>query len=219
MGQVTHVSNPSEYFDLLTCDKQTVTDINFLNEKMVEMRWKYIDEFSPVSNRTNVVIAAYTTAQARLKLYSYLERLGARVLYTDTDSVMFLSKAGEDNLELGDYLGDLTDELPNRTITHFVSGGPKNYAYKATVDGKPATVCKVRGITLNFKNSLEINYDTVERLVTQEPEKRISTSSDFKIVRDKTHTRLLTTSQQKDYRVVFDKRVIQEDYETIPFGF
>ena len=218
MGQVTHVSDPTEYFDLLTCDKQTVTDINFLNEN-IEMRWKYIDEFSPVSSRTNVVIAAYTTAQARLKLYSYLERLGGRALYTDTDSVVFLSKEGEDNLETGDYLGDLTDELPDGQITHFVSGGPKNYAYKATIDGKTSTVCKVRGITLNFKNSLEINYDTVERLVTQETENRISIRSDFKIVRDKTHARLLTTSQQKDYRVVFDKRVIQEDYETIPYGF
>ena len=219
MGQVAHVSSPSEYFDMLTCDKQTVTDINFLNENMVEMRWKYVDDFAPVSSRTNVVIAAYTTAQARLKLYSYLERLGKRALYADTDSVVFVSKKGEDNLELGDYLGDLTDELPGGTITHFVSGGPKNYAYKATIDGKTSTVCKVRGITLNFKNSLEINFDTVEHLVTQEPEKRISTNTDFKIVRDKTHSRLLTTSQQKDYRVVFDKRIIQDDFKTIPFGY
>jgi hypothetical protein len=39
-----------------------------------------------------VVIAAYTTAQARLKLYSYLEPLGPSALYADTDSVVYASR-------------------------------------------------------------------------------------------------------------------------------
>jgi hypothetical protein len=47
---------------------------------MVEMRYQYKEEFVEESGRTNVVIAAYTTAQARLKLYSYLEQLGPRAL-------------------------------------------------------------------------------------------------------------------------------------------
>jgi hypothetical protein len=54
---------------------------------MVEMRYQYKEEFVEESGRTNVVIAAYTTAQARLKLYCYLEQLGPRALYADTDSV------------------------------------------------------------------------------------------------------------------------------------
>ena len=36
---------------------------------------------------------------------------------------------------LGDYLGDLTDELDGDYITTFISGGPKNYAY-LTNNGK-----------------------------------------------------------------------------------
>ena len=74
-------------------------------------------------------IAAYTTAQARLKLYSFLERLGERVLYYDTDSIIYLSREGsaEYELPLGDYLGDLTDELAKdygagSYITEFASG-------------------------------------------------------------------------------------------------
>jgi hypothetical protein len=45
------------------------------------MRYQYKEEFVEESGRTNVIIAAYTTAQARLKLYSYLEHLGPRALY------------------------------------------------------------------------------------------------------------------------------------------
>lgn len=64
------------------------------------------------------------------------------------------------------YLGDLTDEVPDSTITAFVTGGPKNYAYQLqTPDAaEHHSICKVRGITLNYKNSLDINFDTVENM-------------------------------------------------------
>jgi hypothetical protein len=65
-----------------------------------------------------------------LKLYSYLEQLGLRALYADTYSVVYTSRPGDWKPELGDYLGDLTDEVPDNRIIEFVIGGPKNYAYK-----------------------------------------------------------------------------------------
>ena len=55
----------------------------------MEMRYQYKGGFVEKSGKTNVVIAAYTTAQARLKLYSYLEQLGPRAIYADTDSVVY----------------------------------------------------------------------------------------------------------------------------------
>ena len=110
MQRLSHIADPAEFFDMLTNDEQTITGINFINDDIVELRWKYCDEFVESTGRTNVVIAAYTTALARLKLYSYLEVLGSRALYADTDSVIF--KSGSPDLELGDYLGDLTNEVP-----------------------------------------------------------------------------------------------------------
>jgi len=50
----------------------------------------------------------------------------------------------------------MTNELgPDEYISEFVSGGPKNYAYKI-VNAKTSaemTVCKLRGITLNYATS------------------------------------------------------------------
>jgi len=57
------------------------------------------------------VIAVYTTAQVRLKLYQYLERLDRRALHADTDSIIFMVAPREWEPELGDYLGDLTNEI------------------------------------------------------------------------------------------------------------
>lgn len=94
------------------------------------MDWEYTDKFIESSGQTNVVIAAYTTAQARLKLYSYLEKLESRTLYCDTDSIVFNVSRGEWQPELGDYLGDLTEEVEGNEIVSFTTGGPKNYAFK-----------------------------------------------------------------------------------------
>ncbi|WAQ94993.1 hypothetical protein MAR_007464, partial [Mya arenaria] len=63
--------------------------------------------------------------QARLKLYIHLKPFGNRVLYCDTDSIVFTSTPGQWEPQLGDYLGDLTDEVSNNAITAFVTGGPK----------------------------------------------------------------------------------------------
>ena len=45
-----------------------------------------------------------------------MEQLGPRALYADTDSVVYTSRSGEWKPELGDYLGDLTDEVPDNRI-------------------------------------------------------------------------------------------------------
>jgi hypothetical protein len=193
---------------MLTSDQILVMGVNFVSDETVEMRYQYKEEFVEESGRTNVIIAAYTTAQARLKLYSYLEHLGPRALYADTDSVVYSSKSGEWKLELGVYLGDLTDEVPDNRIIEFVTVVPKNYAYKIARPDKDGntTICKVRGITLNYKNSLTINFDAIKDMVINNRDDVKTVRNDYKITKD--HKRLLTVHQDKDYRIVFDKRVV-----------
>ena len=84
---------------------------------------------------TNDVIGSYVTAGARLHLYGYLDKLKERALYTDTDSAVFIQPRDSAALvEIGDCLGAMTCELnPNEIISEFVSGGPKNYAYKTFI--------------------------------------------------------------------------------------
>ena len=55
-----------------------------------------------------------------------LKQLNRSVLYYDTDSVIYVSRPGQYAPPLGDYLGELTDELDSgEQIVEFVSGGPK----------------------------------------------------------------------------------------------
>ena len=144
MPQIKYISEPAEYFDMLTSDQILVMGIHFVSDEMVEMRYQYKEEFVEESESTNIFMAANTTAQARLKLYSYLEQLGPRALYADTYSVVYTSRPGEWKPELGDYLGDLTDEVPDNRIIEFVTGGPKNYAYKIARPDKEASPSTTR---------------------------------------------------------------------------
>ncbi|KAL1246654.1 hypothetical protein QQF64_034431 [Cirrhinus molitorella] len=71
----------------------------------------------------------FTTAHARLELYNLMDKLN-RLLYSDTDSVIFVSRDGDWMPPLGDHLGELTDEIgDDEYITEFCSSGPKSYGY------------------------------------------------------------------------------------------
>lgn len=112
-----------------------------------------------------VALSAFVTCFARLKLYDELYKLGDRVLYFDTDSITFLctGKEGEYVPQLGDYLGEFTNELDHGTyIEEFVSSCPKNNDYK-TNDGK--SVCKVKGFSLKVAASEVLNLNTMVELV------------------------------------------------------
>jgi hypothetical protein len=211
MVQVQYVKDPAVLFNKLASNNSKVTDLNFVSNSMVAMHWRHDEDFAETSGKTNVIVAAYTTAQARLKLYSYLEVLGRRVLYCDTDSVVFYSKKDDLKLPLGDYLGELTDETPGNSIQTFVTGGPKNYAYvlkRPQPDGTK-TCSKIRGITLNYKNLMDKSYSHDSIVLTD-------TST---ISRDKFATALLTTRATKVYRIVFDKRVRTDNFGSLPYGF
>ena len=73
-------------------------------------------------------IVAFTISQARLKLYGALDTLKERVLYYNTDSVIYRWKPGQVDLPLGEFLGEFTDEVSGDPIVEFVSGGAKNYS-------------------------------------------------------------------------------------------
>ena len=211
------VSDPKEYFELLSSGGVEVTNANLINDHVVEMTYVMKEPFVEASDRTNVVLAAFTTAQARIKFYKVLDALDRRVCYYDTDSIIYTVNEGEWEPPLGDHLGELTNELEDDDwIVTFVSAGPKNYAYK-THQGK--TCCKVRGITLNFRASEKVNFETMIQLVEKRDGSVITVHNPHKILRDTTDRVIVSQPQDKEYKIVYNKRVIQPDLDTLPYGY
>ena len=217
-GQSTyiHSSEPQALYGMITDPRKLLNDFTILSDDTLHVKWTYDADFLPQDKKTNVFLASMTTCWARLKLYDVLDQLGERVLYYDTDSVIFISQPSEQDPPIGDYLGELTDELPSgEHITEFVSGGPKNYAYKTSTGSE---CCKVRGFTLNFKNSSIVNFSSVKEIVTNMQDATLSVENN-KIMRDKTKLVLYNKAGKKKYRMVYTKRVIQPNFDTLPYGY
>ena len=101
MTKTELVTEPKVFFDYLDSTKYEVSDARLVNDETVEVHYTNTEEFAEQDNKTNIVIAAFTTAYARLKLYDLLDLLQERVLYYDTDSVIYVHEPGKPDPPLG----------------------------------------------------------------------------------------------------------------------
>lgn len=217
------ITNPDELFKLAFVPHYELSEVNIIDEETATANWKYTKDRYTVNKNTNIFIACFTTAYARLELYSLLDNLQERCLYHDTDSVIFTSREGEWQPSLGDYLGELTNEIPNGShITEFVSAGPKTYGYKLN-NGK--TTLKVKGITLNTLNIQTINFESLKDLVLDYPlnsepqlQKTLGIAQQG-IVRNRKYWQIETRTLRKTQKCVYTKRLLTHNFTTLPFGY
>lgn len=90
--KVTQLAQAHEMFALLNSPLVDISALRILNTDLLEVSYKRISEDRDKDTKTNTFIAAFTTCQARLKLYQFLEQLGDRAFYYDTDSVIYIWK-------------------------------------------------------------------------------------------------------------------------------
>ena len=122
----------------------------------------------------------------------------------------------------------MTSELkPWEFICEFVSGGPKNYAYKSinSVTGEEKTVCEVRGITLNYSASQLVNFESIKHmdLIGDETD-TVTVHTERKIKRKRGKNgngrlQIVKEPEDKTYRVSFFKRRRLQDNTSVPFGY
>ena len=184
---------------------------------------------------TNVYFAIFTTSWARLKLYDALEVLGERVLYMDTDSVVYYhEKESGHGLPEGDLLGEFTDELDGHHIEQWASAGPKNYCYKCGSCGKKdcdkcgTSECKVKGFSLTHGNNKNINFETMTDAIQQacRHDKTVGLkATSFRIRYDSKTRHMVSKNEEKMWSYQVDKRQLDRnnmtDYmiDTKPYGW
>ncbi|XP_046393686.1 uncharacterized protein LOC124161413 [Ischnura elegans] len=224
LTRTTVVRKLDDLYTLLSSPNVEVLRMVEINDEVLYAHWEEVAEVVTPAPSSNVVLACYTTAHARLELYKYLEKLERRTLYHDTDSVLFTQRPGEWEPPVGDYLGDMTDELSplgeGCYISEYVSGGPKNYAYIVRSKINPEfekRVCKVRGVTINSSNDEVVCFDTLKSMVLEgAPGRRLTYK--HRIYRTNKHE-VATREETKLFRVVYTKRKRDLDYDTLPYGF
>jgi hypothetical protein len=122
---------------------------------------------------------------------------------------------GKNTVKTGWLLGDWTDELGKGVwIVDWESTGPKSYCYKTNTG---EVVCKIKGFTLNYETSKKINSDSINNIL-ENKDNKISTQY-HRITRDTKTKELLNKIETKEFAFVYDKRVILENFDTIPFRY
>ena len=158
----TLVSAPEEFLNFLFSSKYDISQFHFINNDVAVIQWRYNSKCIP-SLQANIFLASFTTSYARCELYKQLDLLQERVLYYDTDSIVYLSGRDDYHPPTGNYLGQLTSELAHGDyIREWTAAGPKSYGC-ITQQGH---VClKAKGITQNYEIVKKVNFDTLTELV------------------------------------------------------
>ena len=156
--EVVHTAH--DLFALVSDPLSVIHQVRFHNDDTLEVVRTNLKENQPDNGRINIFVAAFTTCWARLKLYSYLEQLQQRVLYFDTDSVIYTAKPDQPDIPLGDYLGDMTNELDDDDfITEFTSAGPKITATRPTRVKSAAKSGDSLSMCVELNNSIMMSCD------------------------------------------------------------
>lgn len=221
------IDERDQLLDIVTNPSYETSSLYMLTSETALLSYSMVDEANMKRPNVNVAIAAYTTAHARLHLYKYLDTLGERILYYDTDSVFFTQKDNEITLPLGDYLGDLTNELSeygeNSFIDEVVFTSEKSYSFSVN-DGSPLRkyVCKVKGISLNHENSHIINFNSMKSMVLSlsSHDVRVLSLKNNVILRESDST-VYSTKKAYSFKVNATKRrkIGVSMLRTLPYGY
>ena len=204
-------------FELLM-EKDNLEDMVF--RQMNEGRWrvKYTkpSHLLPYNRRYNIYLAAAVTAQARCYLHNQMLKIGPeRVLYCDTDSIVFLYPKDAPSLT-GIGLGKWTDEHPNEVISEFFALAPKCYMLNIEED----LSIKAKGCIMSLENQKKLHREKVIHLIESYCVQKSMESvnlQNFSIFTNSndinySYGTMFSRYNHKQVRCVLNKRVLVTEY-------
>lgn len=148
MTQTKFTHELEEFHEMCRSEAVEVHDIHAVNPQCMMVTSTACEDYDEGYFESNIAIPAFTTSYARLKLLNMMEELRDRLLYFDTNSVIYIQKPGEWKPPIRNILGDWDNQLEDG-VSHtirFVLCGPKVHSYE-TNTGRIEK--KVRGMTQN----------------------------------------------------------------------
>ena len=217
--QNKYIDNEVDFYKIVLDDKIESLSLAFLNDSTVYASYEIKDEFVRQSYNTNIYIACFTTAWARLRLYEMIDRIGRNVCYMDTDSVVYIEDDSTKYIfdkYIGDSLGEWTDELDGKHIDFWACAQSKDYGYIKS-DGK--YVGKVKGFRVTAETEDKMNHQSRIDLIKGSVISVDINYSQFTIK----NSQIFTKDLIKQWGFQFDKRRIikvgENEIDTVPYGF
>lgn len=231
MMQTRIISDPNDFFRTLDNPAYNwdASNLDFTGtpgaEKALFSLYDNEDLCDGSNPNTNPVMGAFVTSYARIKLYRLLNDVGHdNVLYMDTDSCIYVQtpdnahvfKPTSEGGQLGDFLGELTDECDGQDIVEFVALAPKTYSYKLSNGDQEV---KSKGLSLNWKSSQTICFDGYKAKLFDPQNTRLQIYFDsLRKARDAGNYQIFTKAENKEIRTLYTKGFVMADWSIRPFG-
>jgi hypothetical protein len=228
-----------EFYELWNSKKIVQSSCLFreISPGVFKVNYKPKDEFIDPVRHGNLFLAAKVTETARCQLHRQMLKVGPeRILYCDTDSIIFLTGQGDPDYT-GIGLGKWTDEYPDDKIVEFYALAPKLYALKLVKKNQLVESYRAKGVQLTLENRNQITFEKVlpmiEKSLKGEGEHVIPVKN-FSIFPNSTNNRLpfgnvFTRYNEKKVRTIITKRVLKTDpnanlasmsiIRTYPYGY
>ena len=146
-----------------------------------------------------------------------------RVLYFDTDSVIFVERSEDPQVPTGSFLGDLTDEIPSGwKCDTFACGGPKNYLLRMRKGDETKIILRAKGLVLTSEASRIVNIESMIEMCRKFIQGEVV---EYKVPQFRIHSNYKTglvnsCYSSKKYRVSSDKRLrLPGENDTWPYGY
>ncbi|MDI9312888.1 MAG: DNA polymerase, partial [Limnohabitans sp.] len=219
-----------QFWKILNDDTLEILGEHQVNDDTILLCYKEKDENECNPGNTNIAVSSYVTTYARLHLYKFMDQVVQngtdRLLYFDTDSILYIKREGDIEIKTGDFLGDMTDEISGgwgkgAQCIRFASAGPKNYAFEVLKpDGTTEVVLKTKGIANYAKTLSVLNMEQMVKMVQNYIEKQtdILPVEQFVIKSNKYTHNVVSSNFFKIYKVVSEKRRIVGNF-TLPYGY
>lgn len=119
------------------------------------------DHAKPDLHNQYLPAALMVPEYGRLQLWNQMNKLGDRVLYCDTDSIVYVYDPKLYNVPIGDMVGDWeVEDICDNEIEEFVAWGPKTYAIKCK---NGYTSVKAKGVCLKRSTEKLLNFEVMKQ--------------------------------------------------------
>ena len=117
-SKTVYITCYEKLYDFLTDQTKIIKDFHILNTGIIVMEYVHSKEFQEPDCKTNIIITSMCSAYACFKLWKIMNQLSKRVMYHDTDSVIYICCPVQWKPSIGKYLGNLADELACHQIRY-----------------------------------------------------------------------------------------------------
>jgi hypothetical protein len=205
-----------QYLEICSNSMVNLSTIKFrhVNGCVFKARYELVDNLQETNRFLNIPIAASVTAHAQVVLMRQMFKIGPeRVLYCDTDSIMFIREKHLEKLNKSG-LGNWEDEHPNETIKRFWALAPKCYMMEIEANNHMDYHFKCKGVRSTEDNRKNTSFDKIHDLIEREflgLEKGIINAATMIIHPNSTNSAipygtLCTCYGTKKIQIVFSKR-------------